>query len=83
MQATFDEHAQWLVVKRGDIEVVCNFASEKQLIPLGRTPRGALSSIDKWDLRPGAIEIPADSVAILSAETIASMQEHFRQYASA
>jgi maltooligosyltrehalose trehalohydrolase len=83
VHVSFDERAQWLTMKRGDIEVVCNLARDIQAIPISRMPRGILASVDRWDLRPGFIEIPGDSVAILSAEAIASMQEHFRQYASA
>jgi maltooligosyltrehalose trehalohydrolase len=83
VNVTFDERARWLVLKRGNIEVVVNFAGDAQAIPISRMPRGILSSNDRWDLRPGLIEIPADSVAILGPQAFASMQEHLRQYASA
>ena len=83
VKVTFDERLEWLVIKRGDIEVVCNLAGDTQAIPISRIPRGIMASTDHWDLRPGLIEIPGDSVAILSATAITSMQEHFRQYASA
>lgn len=83
VEVNYDERAQWLVFKRGDIEVVCNFAPDRQAIPVSRMPRGILASNERWDLRPGSIEVAGDSVAILSAEAMASMQEHLRQYASA
>ncbi len=80
---TFDERAQWLVLKRGEIEIVCNLGPDRQAIPISRMPRGILASNDRWDLRPGMIEIAGDSVALLSPQAFASMQEHFRQYATA
>jgi maltooligosyltrehalose trehalohydrolase len=83
VEVNFDEEAQWLVMKRGNIEVVCNLASSKQAIPVSRMPRGILASSDRWDLRPGLIELPGDSVAIMSPEAIASMQEHATQHVSA
>ncbi|HZS53680.1 MAG TPA: malto-oligosyltrehalose trehalohydrolase [Bryobacteraceae bacterium] len=83
VNVTFNERARWLVLKRGDIEIVANFAPDSQAIPISRMPRGILASSDRWDLRPGLIEIPGDSVAILSPQAIASMQQHFRQYVTA
>jgi maltooligosyltrehalose trehalohydrolase len=83
VNVTFDERARWLVLKRGDIEIVSNFAADTQAIPISRMPRGILASNDRWDLRPGLIEIPGESVAILSPQAIASMQQHFRQYMTA
>lgn len=80
---TFDEPAQWLVLKRGNVEVVCNLAGDRQAIPISRMPRGVLTSNQRWDLRPGFIEIAGDSVAILSPKAFTSMQEQLRQYASA
>jgi maltooligosyltrehalose trehalohydrolase len=83
VHVAFDERAQWLTLKRGDIEVVCNLSGDRQAIPITRMPRGVLASNDRWDLRPGLIEIAGDSVAVLSPKAFAFMQEHFRQYASA
>ena len=83
VKVTYDERAQWLVMKRGDIEVIYNLAGDQQAIPISRIPRGVLASNDHWDLRPGLIEIAGDSVAIISPNALASMQEHATQYASA
>ncbi len=83
VEVSFDEHAQWLVLRRGSVEVVCNLASETQPIPINCMPRGVLSSSERWDLRPGLIELPPDSVAILAPHAFASMQQHLGQYATA
>jgi maltooligosyltrehalose trehalohydrolase len=68
VEATFDERARWLVVKRGNIEVACNLASDRQAIPMSAKPTDVLASHDGWQLRPGLIEMPGESVAILQIE---------------
>lgn len=67
VEVNFDERARWFVVKRGNIEVVCNLAADCQAVPISRKPRTVMCSEERWKLRPGLIELPADSVAILSA----------------
>ncbi|MGI8959671.1 MAG: malto-oligosyltrehalose trehalohydrolase [Bryobacteraceae bacterium] len=64
VEVNFDERAQWLVVKRSNVEVICNLASSRQSIPISLTPERVLCSEDDWRLDPGAIELPSDSVAI-------------------
>jgi maltooligosyltrehalose trehalohydrolase len=83
VQVTFDEDAQWIVVRRGKIEVVCNLANEKQTIAISAAYTGVLASAEGWSLREGSIELPSDSVAIVGPEAIVSVQEQLRQYASA
>jgi maltooligosyltrehalose trehalohydrolase len=61
----FNRTASWLVIRRGEIEVVVNLASDRQAIPISRPPREIIASEEGWQLRPGLIELPADSVAIL------------------
>ncbi len=82
VEVTFDERAHWFVVKRGGIEVVCNLATDRQAVPISRMPESVLASEGCWHLRPGLIELPADSVAILGAVAL-SRQKHFSQHASA
>ena len=60
-----DERAQWLIMKRGDFEVVCNLASGRQAIPITRTTKDVICSASDYEIRPGLIDLPADSVAIL------------------
>ena len=37
VDVTFDEHAGWLVMKRGPVEVACNFGADWQAIPITHT----------------------------------------------
>jgi maltooligosyltrehalose trehalohydrolase len=83
VDVAFDESAQWLVMKRGNIEVTCNLAPNRQAIPISSAPSGVLASNDRYELQPGRIELEADSVAVLSAHVFASLREHLDQYASA
>jgi maltooligosyltrehalose trehalohydrolase len=62
----YNQTASWLVIRRGEIEVVVNLASDRQAIPISRTPQEIIASEEGWQLRPGLIELPADSVVILS-----------------
>jgi maltooligosyltrehalose trehalohydrolase len=64
VEVTFDEPAGWLVMKRGPVEVACNLASDRQALPITRKAAVICSEPD-WHLRPGLIELPSDSVAIL------------------
>jgi maltooligosyltrehalose trehalohydrolase len=63
----FDERAQWLSVRRRNIEVICNLHPDHQAIPLERKPGSVIASEIDYQLRPGLIELPADSVAIAIA----------------
>jgi maltooligosyltrehalose trehalohydrolase len=69
VKVAFDEQAKWVVVRRQQVEVVCNLADGCQAIPIdGRASmvdKNVLSSTANWRLRPGFIELPPDSVAIL------------------
>ncbi len=60
----FDERARWLVMQRDHVEVACNLAPNRQSIPVSQTPLNVLCSEAGWQLRPGSIELPPDSVAI-------------------
>jgi maltooligosyltrehalose trehalohydrolase len=64
VEVAYDERANWLVMKRGAIEVACNFSSDRQALPISRS-QNVISSAPNWQLRPSLIELPADSVAIL------------------
>ncbi len=91
VEVNFDERARWLVVKRGKVEIVCNLACNRQAIPVRRASRELMCSEENSDLRPGCIELPADSVAIFSEPPSGcrlgraasdSTRQHFRQYAA-
>jgi maltooligosyltrehalose trehalohydrolase len=65
VQIRCDERAHWFVMRRGDFEVVCNLAPERQTIPVTRTSKNVLASQPDYEFRPESIELPPDSVAII------------------
>ncbi len=64
----FSEEGQWLRLQRGPVEVIFNLGGDRQSIPTGSTPLDVVASEEGWQVRPGSIELPADSVAILLLE---------------
>ncbi len=81
LDVKFDERAKWLVVNRDGIEIACNLGADRQAVPIRGTGKNVLPSAEGWQLRPGLIELPADSVAILSEEPL-STEQQLRQYAT-
>ena len=65
----FDETAKWFVVKRGPVVVACNLNQITQRVPVDIDPASRLlvTSADKVQLSQNTVELPPDSVAILSA----------------
>ena len=55
----FDEDARWLVVARGDLRVVCNFAAEPRTVPL---EAGSTKVVLAWD--QGTTSAAAEGVAL-------------------
>ncbi len=78
----FDEDGKWFVIRRGAIEIACNLSSDRQGVPITQDARAILASENCYQLRDGIIELPPDSVAILSGETAASANKHLSQHAS-
>ena len=68
VRASFDEQRKWFVVKRGPIVVACNLSKVTQQVPAGIEPgsRLLLGSEAKIQLLQEKVELPPDSVAILS-----------------
>lgn len=60
-----DERERWFVMKRGEFEIVCNLAAGRQPIPVTRTSKDVICSASDYEIRPGMIDLPSDSVAIL------------------
>ncbi len=83
VEVDFDEGAKWFTVKRGGIEVVCNLGPDRQAVPIRCTPQAVICSEECWRLRPGLIEVPAESVAIVSREALCSAQKHLTRSAFA
>ena len=69
IRVSFDEIAKWFVVKRGSVLVVCNLNQVLQRVPAGieAGSRLLLASEDKVQLFQETVELPPDSLAILSA----------------
>jgi maltooligosyltrehalose trehalohydrolase len=67
VRVEFDEDAKWFRIRRGDVEVICNLNAERQRLVIEHTPHNTLASEDGFELRDSMIELPPDSVAILSA----------------
>ncbi len=80
LSVKFDERAKWLVVNRDGMEIVCNLGPDCP-VPISGSAKNVLRSEGGWQLRPGLIELPADSVAILSEEPF-SVQENLTQHAA-
>ena len=76
----FDEEARWLVMTRGSIQVVCNFSSKSQQIPIEVTGSQVLSSAEGWKIEGKKIQLPPESVVITRAQTAASPTYHFAQH---
>lgn len=77
----FDEQAKWLVVNREGMEIAFNFGPDRQAVPISGSAGNILPSEKGWQLRPGLIELPPDSVAILSKRPF-STEQHLSQYAT-
>lgn len=68
VEVDFDEEQQWLIVRRGEITVVCNFAQTQRRItrPDWLTQQCLLHSHVQLPLYQGELTLPGHSVAILS-----------------
>jgi maltooligosyltrehalose trehalohydrolase len=65
----YDEFARWLVMERGDISVVSNFASHSQSIPLRvEKHKTLLASEPGVNAASGSVFLPPESLAIFKLE---------------
>jgi maltooligosyltrehalose trehalohydrolase len=70
----FDEEAKWLTMRRGEFEIAVNFAGDRQAVPISHDPQNVMCSEQGFDVRPGLIELPAQSVAILMPQSFTELQ---------
>lgn len=69
VRANFDEKERWLVVERGSVTVVCNFAEHAQKIPVSQGKLSVLlASEEKIQAADGLANLPAESVVVLKSE---------------
>lgn len=65
VQTHFDEAAQWLVIERGPITVVCNFSKQPQRIPMRAGKHATLlASVEGIVAGNGEVNLPPDAVVI-------------------
>ena len=68
IKVQFDEHAEWFVMRRGPVAVVCNFAPSTQAVPItGEQLHIIMASETDVQFTGDEINLPADAVAILLA----------------
>lgn len=74
VETRYDEEAKWLVLERGPVTVVCNFALQTQEIPLmpGRSTKVLLASQPGGDVADRQLLAPPESVTILGVAEEAS-----------
>ncbi len=64
---SYDDQAGWLVVRRGDVRVVCNLAREAQQVPIDVPGSAVLLASDAATALCGnTVMLPAESVAVLT-----------------
>ncbi|GAC1325331.1 MAG: malto-oligosyltrehalose trehalohydrolase [Mycobacteriales bacterium] len=64
-EASYDEDAEWFVVRRGGLVVVCNLAEQRQEVPVDGTPTEVLAASQPgFVYRSGVIELDGESVVI-------------------
>ena len=64
----FDEEKRWLMMRRGDIMLVCNLGTDPHQCPNPDHLSLTLASSNEVVLNDSAVSVPPDSVAILSCE---------------
>lgn len=68
VQTNYDEKNRWLVVERGSISIVCNFAERPCRIPVrAGEQRVLLASTGQINMADGFANFPAESVVILKS----------------
>lgn len=85
VRVNFDEEAKWLTMKRGWVEVAVNFAPGRQAVPVSAassTGRVVCSEGDGYSVRQGAIDLPAESVAILIAESASQLAPALKSHSA-
>ena len=68
-QVTYDERAQWIVIRRNRVAVVCNLSHSIAVIPLAGTSTVLLGSEPGIEHRNDSMRMPPESVAIVITST--------------
>jgi maltooligosyltrehalose trehalohydrolase len=68
VEVVFDENERWLVLRRGTIDVVCNFRNSAQTVPLPPLQtREVLLASSAATLAESGLKLPAEAVAIVKS----------------
>jgi maltooligosyltrehalose trehalohydrolase len=67
VEVSYDQQAQWLVMRREPVTLVTNFNRETQKVPVQgiESRRLLIASNEQVRMLAGAVELPVDSVAII------------------
>lgn len=65
VRVNFDENHRWLVLERGRVSIVCNFASQAQRVRLRSGQQQILIASAEIHLADGFADCPPESVAVL------------------
>lgn len=65
VQVRYEEQPQWIAVRRGSIETVCNLSEDRHAVRVPCCGKVLLCSEAGHQIRPGMIELPGESAAIL------------------
>jgi maltooligosyltrehalose trehalohydrolase len=63
----FDEHEDWIQMKRGTIAVICNLGASERAFPVPSESNILLASCAALDDVDGGIVLPPDTVAVLTS----------------
>ena len=66
-RVTFNEEERWLVLRRGDVAVLCNLSQREREFPIGAGSKMLLASRPGVQAKHAAITIAPEAVAIVAA----------------
>lgn len=66
VEVQFDEAQRWITVKRNCVEIACNLEARRQSVPITCIGKEILASDLNFEMRERAVELPPDSVVILT-----------------
>jgi maltooligosyltrehalose trehalohydrolase len=73
---TYDEQEKWIRIERGVITVICNLGQKEKLFSILQPSRVALSSRSGVELGAHGVNLPPDTIAVLS-ETRSEVSDRF------
>jgi len=69
VEVSYDEDAQWVVVRRGAVAVACNLSSSRQTVPLPAPPKDVLlTSAPGFVFAPQHVETDGETAVVLELQ---------------